>query len=243
MAGAAVLAAQSACRMGCGLVKVVTPEENRIILQTAIPEALLLTYGAKPDDTALIEALKWADAVVIGPGIGTGKTAQHIVKVTLQNCAVPILVDADGLNVIAQVPEQLLAPHTEMIVTPHLGEMARLTGDTVSLIQTDLPAAAGDFAQKYDVICVLKDFHTVTAVPYGYTYFNLSGNSGMATAGSGDVLSGIIGSLLAQGVQPRLAAPLGVYIHGLAGDAAKRQCGERALLASDIIQGMRELRL
>jgi NAD(P)H-hydrate epimerase len=137
----------------------------------------------------------------------------------------------------------LLAPHTEMIVTPHLGEMARLTKDTVSLIQTGLLTAAADFANAYDVICVLKDFRTVTAIPYGRTYLNLSGNAGMATAGSGDVLAGLIGSLLAQGMQPRLAAPLGVCIHGLAGDKAKEQCGERALLASDIIQGVRKLAL
>jgi NAD(P)H-hydrate epimerase len=243
MAGAAVLAARAAYSAGCGMVKVVTPEENRVILQTSVPEALLLTYGAKPDEQALVEALKWADAVVLGPGIGTGKAAQHIVKVTLHSCAVPIVVDADALNIIAQEPEQLLAPHTEMIVTPHLGEMARLTKDTVALIQTELLATASGFAKDYDVICVLKDFRTVTAIPYGRTYLNLTGNSGMATAGSGDVLAGMIGSLLAQGMKPKLAAPLGVCLHGLAGNAAKEQCGERALLASDIIQGVKTLKL
>jgi NAD(P)H-hydrate epimerase len=243
MAGAAVLAAQAACRMGCGLVKVATPEENRIILQTAVPEALFMPYQNKPKEQELIDAMRWADAVVIGPGIGTGKIARHIVKVTLGHCKVPLLADADALNVIAQNTQQLLAPHAPMIITPHLGEMARLTGNAVARIQKDLPSCARDFAQTYDVTCVLKDFHTVTAVSDGLTYLNLSGNPGMATAGSGDVLSGIIGSLLAQGMEPDLAAPLGAYIHGLAGDEAQERCGLRALLASDIIQGMRELKL
>jgi NAD(P)H-hydrate epimerase len=180
---------------------------------------------------------------VLGPGIGTGKAAQHIVKVTLQNCTVPIVIDADALNVIAQAPKQLLSLRSRGIVTPHLGEMARLTGEPVSLIQTDLLTSAENFANDFDVICVLKDFHTVTAIPHGRTYLNLSGNPGMATAGSGDVLSGMIGSLLAQGVKPKQAAPLGVYLHGLAGDAAKERCGERALLASDIIQGVKKQKL
>jgi NAD(P)H-hydrate epimerase len=243
MAGAAVLAAQSACRMGCGLVKVVTPEENRTILQTSVPEALLLTYGGGPADEELADALKWADAVVIGPGIGTGMQAQHIVEVTLQHCKVPLLADADALNIIARNTAQLHAPHAPMIVTPHLGEMARLTGESVSQIQADLVSHAVEFAKTCEVVCVLKDFRTVTAVWGGRTYLNLSGNPGMATAGSGDVLSGIIGSLLAQGLEPSLAAPLGVYIHGLAGDEAKKRCGERALLASDIIQGVKDLKL
>jgi NAD(P)H-hydrate epimerase len=243
MAGAAVLAAQAAYRMGCGLVKVVTPEENRIILQTAVPEALLLPYGIKPGEKELTEALKWADAVVVGPGIGTGILAQHIVKVTLQHCRVPLVVDADALNVIARDTGQLHTAHAPMIVTPHLGEMARLTGKKVPELQKDLPQAAASFAKEYQTICVLKDFRTVTAVPGGLMYLNLSGNPGMATAGSGDVLSGIIGSLLAQGMKPEEAAPLGVSIHGLAGDAAKERRGERALLASDIIQGVGELKL
>jgi NAD(P)H-hydrate epimerase len=243
MAGAAVLAAQAALRMGCGLVKVVTPEENRIILQTAVPEAILFTYSIKPGEGELTEAIKWADAIAIGPGIGTGILAQHIVKVTLQQSQVPLLVDADALNVIARNTRLLSTAHARVIVTPHLGEMARLTGKTIPQLGSDLPKAADAFAKENHLICVLKDFHTVTAIPDGLTYLNLSGNAGMATAGSGDVLSGMIGSLLAQGMKPEEAAPLGVYIHGLAGDEAKKRCGERALLASDIIQGVREIKL
>lgn len=241
MAGAAVLAAKSAYRMGCGLVKVFTPEENRPALQANVPEAILSAYHSKWEDQQLIDELKWADAVVLGPGIGTDKNAQRMVKLVLKNCAVPYVVDADALNVIAKQPELLMRPHTDMVVTPHLGEMARLTGDTVSLIQTRFLECACAFAQTYDVICVLKDFRTVTAVPYGLSYLNLSGNDGMATAGSGDVLAGVIGSLLAQGMKPELAAPVGVYCHGLAGDAVEQVCGKRSMMASDLIEGLKEV--
>lgn len=238
MAGAAVMCARAAYRSGVGLVKVLTAEENRVSIQTLLPEAILSTYGVKIDESQVTEELKWADAVVLGPGIGTDKNAQKLVELVLKNCAVPLLLDADALNVIAKEPEVLLRPHTEMIITPHLGEMARLTGDAVSLIQSRFVESAFTFAQTYNVVCVLKDFHTITAIPYALGYLNLSGNNGMATAGSGDVLSGIIGAMLAQGMTADLAAPLGVYLHGLAGDKAAKATGERALIATDLIEAL-----
>lgn len=238
MAGAAVMCARAAYRSGVGLVKVLTAEENRASIQTLLPEAILSTYGVKIDESQVTEELKWADAVVLGPGIGTDKNAQKLVELVLKNCAVPLLLDADALNVIAKEPEVLLRPHTEMIITPHLGEMARLTGDAVSLIQSRFVESAFTFAQTYNVVCVLKDFHTITAIPYALGYLNLSGNNGMATAGSGDVLSGIIGAMLAQGMTADLAAPLGVYLHGLAGDKAAKAMGERALIATDLIEAL-----
>lgn len=238
MAGAAVMCARAAYRSGVGLVKVLTAEENRVSIQTLLPEAILSTYGVKIDESQVTEELKWADAVVLGPGIGTDKNAQKLVELVLKNCAVPLLLDADALNVIAKEPEVLLRPHTEMIITPHLGEMARLTEDAVSLIQSRFVESAFTFAQTYNVVCVLKDFHTITAIPYALGYLNLSGNNGMATAGSGDVLSGIIGAMLAQGMTADLAAPLGVYLHGLAGDKAAKATGERALIATDLIEAL-----
>lgn len=238
MAGAAILAAKAAYRTGCGLVKIVTAEENRVPIQSSVPEAILSTYGKTVDKKSLIETLKWADAIVIGPGIGLSPTAEVFVHEVLQNAAVPVLMDADALNIIAKEPEILLRPHPELIVTPHLGEMARLTRDTVAFLQNNFIQSARDFAQKYDVICVLKDMHTVTAIPFGMSYLNLSGNCGMATAGSGDVLSGIIGSLLAQHMGGELAAPLGVYLHGLAGDAALEKCGSVSLMAGDLCDGI-----
>lgn len=242
MAGAAILSARAAYAAGCGLVKVVTPEENREILQNAVPEAILSTYPAKkPEKAALTEAIHWADAIVCGPGIGTSDAAGQLVKWVLQNAAVPVLFDADALNLIANDPTILFRPHTEMVVTPHLGEMSRLTGDSVAYIQNRLIEVAEEFARQYNVICVLKDARTVTSVPYSQTYLNLSGNAGMATAGSGDVLAGIIGSLLAQGMQAKWAAPFGVYIHGKAGDTIVERTGKRGLMASDLIEGLRML--
>jgi NAD(P)H-hydrate epimerase len=119
--------------------------------------------------------------------------------------------------------------------------MARLTGDSISLIQTRLVETAQEFAMRYDVVCVLKDANTITAVPYGLTYVNTSGNHGMATAGSGDVLSGIIGTLLSQGVGVDMAASFGVYLHGRAGDAARASVGARAMIADDIMNGLSDI--
>ena len=238
MAGAAVLAAKAAYRMGTGLVKVVTAEENRNILLTLVPEALVSVYGKNLDKKKLIEELKWADAVVLGPGIGTSAVAEEILSTVMMNVAVPLLLDADALNLLAKEPERLLRPHMDLVVTPHLGEMSRLTGDAVSYIKSKLIDEARDFAQNYDVICVLKDAHTVTAVPYGMTYLNLSGNNGLATGGSGDVLSGIIGALLAQGLKADMAAPLGVYLHGRAADEEVSKTGCRGMMAQDILEGL-----
>lgn len=242
MAGAACLAAKAAYASGCGLVRVVTPEENRVILQSVVPEAVLTTYSAKkPDMTQLTEALGWADVIVCGPGLGTTDAARQIVKCVLKNAAVPVLLDADALNLIAENTSVLLRPHTELVVTPHLGEMSRLTGDSAAYIGSRMIEVAEEFARQYNVICVLKDARTVTSVPYSQTWLNLSGNAGMATAGSGDVLSGIIGSLMAQGMEAAKAAPLGVYVHGRAGDKAAENVGMRALAASDIVEGLRKL--
>lgn len=238
MAGTAFFAAKAAYRTGCGLVKIYTAEENRVSLQTMLPEAILSTYDKKYDEKQLSDELKWADAVVMGPGIGTAGSALAMLKFVLQSITVPLLLDADALNLLAQEPELLLRPHLDLVLTPHLGEMARLNNETISLIQTRLVETAQEFAMRYDVVCVLKDANTITAVPYGMTYINTSGNHGMATAGSGDVLSGVIGSLLAQGASAELASALGVHLHGRAGDFAAGERGKRAMTASDIIDGL-----
>ena len=242
MAGAAVLAAKSAYVAGCGLVRVLTPEENRLIIQTTLPEAVLSTYATKKLDEALMkDALDWAEVILIGPGIGTDSTAQTLVKYILKNASVPLVLDADALNIVAKDTNILKRPHTEMVVTPHLGEMSRLTGDSVGFLQARLLDTAKDFANTYNVTCVLKDERTIISVPYGTTYINLSGNAGMATAGSGDVLSGIIASLMVQGYNSELAAPLGVYLHGVAGDCMIKETGKAGLMASDLIQGIRRI--
>lgn len=240
MSGAAFLAAKAAYSSGCGLVRIFTVEENRAILQSQLPEAIITTYPSKkPDMELLTETIGWADTIVCGPGIGTSDAAARIVRTVLKNAAVPVVLDADALNVIAEDSNMLLRPHTELVLTPHLGEMHRLSKDAVSYIQNHLIEVAEEFARQYNVICVLKDEHTITSVPYRQTYLNMSGNAGMATAGSGDVLSGVIGSLLAQGKPAEEASALGVYLHGKAGDAVLTYSGKNGLMASDLIDGLR----
>lgn len=242
MAGAAVLAGKSAYASGCGLVRILTPEENRVIIQTALPEAILTTYSAKKAETEIVkEAIEWAEVVLIGPGIGTGEASEAILKQVLKSVAVPVVMDADALNLVAKDVNVLRHPHTEMVVTPHLGEMSRLTGDSVAFLQIRLLDTARDFANTYNVTCVLKDERTITSIPYGTTFLNLSGNAGMATAGSGDVLSGLIGSLMAQGYSSEKAAPLAVYLHGAAGDYMVKETGKAGLMASDLVEGIRRI--
>lgn len=237
MAGASYFTAKAAYKSGCGLVRIYTVEENRTMLQSRLPEAILTTYsGKRPDMQQLNEALAWADTIVIGPGIGTDDTANMILKNTLKNAAVPIVVDADALNLIAKDTQILLKPHTEMVVTPHMGEMARLCGDSIAYLKENRIDAAEEFAREYNVVCVLKDARTVTAVPYGKTYINQNGNSGMATGGSGDVLAGLIGGLIAQGIHSEFAAPAAVYLHARAGDQAAAKVGKHAMMASDILE-------
>lgn len=239
MAGAAYFSAKAAYKSGCGLVRIYTSEENRIILQTKLPEAIITTYSGKRLDTSqLIEALAWADVIVAGPGLGSDDTAEVILQNILKNAAVPVVLDADALNLIARDSTVLRKPHTDIVVTPHLGEMSRLSNVSISYLKENLITAAEEFSREYNVICVLKDAKTVTAVPYGKTYLNISGNDGMATGGSGDVLSGVIGGLIAQGIRAEEAAPAGVYWHGLAGEAASAACGCHGTLASDIIEGL-----
>lgn len=240
MAGAAVLSAKAAYAAGCGLVKVLTPEENRLILQTSLPEAVLMTYQEKePDLARVLEALHWADAIVCGPGMGMSDTADMLVHYAAEHASVPLLLDADALNLAARNTSILSEIQADIVITPHLGEMGRLIQKSVPDIQENLIACAEEVAEKYHVICVLKDERTVISLPGKQTYLNLSGNPGMATAGSGDVLSGIIGSLLAQGMKAVEAAPFGAYLHGKAGDTIAEQTGMRGLMASDLVDGLR----
>lgn len=236
MSGAAYLSALAAYRSGAGLVRIYTPESNRIILQTGLPEAILTTYtpGAL-DLNRLKELCGWADSVVIGPGLGTGEMSRSLVAYMMQYCQAPMVLDADALNIIAANPDLTRGFREGMILTPHLGEMSRLIKTPISHIKLDLPETAIGFVKKYPVVMVLKDACTLVADGSGRLYANTCGNSGMATGGSGDVLSGIIGGLLASGgLNCFEAASYGVLMHGLAGDRAAAELGERAVMAGDI---------
>lgn len=238
MAGAAYLCAKAVLRTGAGLVEILTPEDNRIILQTSLPEAIVNTYDPLSPDAQLIDAaVSRADAVVCGCGLGMEEGARHVLSRVLRCNHVPLVLDADALNLLSRNPS-LLKYAKRAIITPHPGEMARLTGMTVDEVQADRERICRDFAQKYGLVCALKGHRTVVS-DGDMLYVNTSGNSGMATAGSGDVLAGIVGGILAQNGREELTAlqvaSLAVYVHGLCGDAAAADLGEYSLIASDII--------
>lgn len=230
MAGASYLAAKGAFRSGCGMVKIFTKEENRVILQTLIPEAMLETYEIFCA-AQLEKALAWSDTAVIGCGFGVGEEQKSIIEYILKNYKKTLVVDADALNVCAAYGIPLTGKN--ITATPHIGEMSRLLKKPADEIKENIIETARSFANDNGIICVLKDART--AVSDGDKVFlNRDGNSGMATAGSGDVLSGVIASLSAQGAAPFNAATLGVYVHALAGDDAKKKIGERGLMAGEI---------
>lgn len=239
MSGAAYLSAKAAYRVGAGLVEISSSEKNRDILQVLVPEAIFSAYDS---DDICLDALKnsicKANVIVIGMGLSTSKTAVKILNFVLENRKCPIVVDADALNIISENKEflKLLSNDaSQAILTPHLAEMSRLTGIRISEIANNINNAAQDFADKNDLICVLKDHNTAVALPHSdKIYVNRTGNSGMSTGGSGDVLAGIIGGLIAQGADPYSAATLGVYLHGLSGDLAADRLTEYSVTAQDI---------
>lgn len=235
MSGAAYLCAKAAYRSGTGMVRVFTPEENRVIIQTSLPEALVSVYDSNsPDTSELIEGIKWADVVVAGPGLGRSEGALALLTALLRNTVKPLVLDADALNLISENPKLWETVPRGTVITPHPGEMSRLCGCSIDEILRDVSGICQGFAHAHGVVCVLKDH--ATAVSDGEEiYVNSTGNSGMATAGSGDVLAGIIGALLGQGMTPFAAAAIGVRIHGMAGDAAADLLGEYSVMASDII--------
>ena len=239
MAGAAVFSARAAYRMGCGLVKIHTVEENRICMHQMAPEAVLSIYQADAYDIQqLKQDYEWADVVVFGPGMGREEYVHQILEELLRHCRRPMVLDADGLRVLAEHKEWYGMLSERMILTPHLGEMAALTGKKIEEIQSDPIRTARDFAEQYGCICILKGARTIVAEKGSPCYLNTSGCSAMATAGSGDVLTGILSGFLAEGHGTMEAASLGVFTHGLAGEAAAVKKGERAVMATDLIEAL-----
>ncbi len=240
MCGAAYFASKSALVSGAGMVKLLTVEENRQIIQETLPEVMLSTYTEAEDAIAHLSAdLAWCDGVVCGSGMGQTKRTEEIVTFLLTHCDKPLILDADALNVISGQTERLSEHKGELILTPHMGEMSRLSKKSIGELKQDPIAAALQFAKEHHVTLVMKDARTVTAYPDGRSSLNCYGNSGMATAGSGDVLAGIVGSLTVQGAK---AAPeTAVLLHALAGDAARDTHGEACLTATDLIEGIKTI--
>lgn len=233
MSGAAYLSARAAYEVGAGLVQIYTDEANREILQKLLPEAIITTYN----ETELKRLITWADVVGIGSGLGTSELAVNLVEQTLKNTRGTCIVDADAINILAEHKEWL-DTDAELILTPHMKEMSRLIGNSVQELQESRVELLNSLTGQYPIVCVLKDARTLVAEQGKDLYVNLSGNAAMAKAGSGDVLMGMITGIAAQKTESYDAACLAVYIHGLAGDAAKEEKGSYSVLADDIIDGI-----
>lgn len=237
MMGAAVLAARACLRSGVGKLSCLSPECGYSIMQTAVPEAMCSTNG---DDylTAPPGHLEQYAAIGIGPGMGTRDEQAVLIKELLSGYKHPLLADADALNLLAKQPDLLSQLPAFSIITPHPAEFDRLFGPQSN--DFERIEAARKAAARMGIIIILKGHHTLIAMPGGNAFFNSTGNPGMATGGSGDVLSGIITGLLAQQYAPEQAALLGVFLHGLAGDCAAKRMSEEAMIAGDIVDHLGE---
>lgn len=237
MAGAAFLSGMAAYRCGAGLVNIFTPNENRVILQTLLPEAILTTYSPDDDESKIYiqlkEAIASATTVIIGPGLSTLPIARGILKATLNYVSTPLIIDADALNIISEDEGLWQLIQTPTAITPHMGEMSRLTKISVAELKENAPSAALDFAKDKGVVCVMKDARTCVAYE-NKVYINTTGNSGLSKGGSGDTLTGIIAGLCASGAGLFEACCSGVYLHGLAADIAKEDFTEYSMLARDV---------
>lgn len=246
MAGAAYLAAMAAYRSGAGLVEILTHAENRTILQQLIPEAIVTCYpDAAALEAILPSALSRANTVVLGCGLGTSELAQRCVSLVLQSAAVPLVVDADALNIISAQPTLLQsisnAQKQRTVITPHPAEAARLLGNeaTAQSVTRNVTAAAEQLCDAYGTCVLLKDAHTLIMAHDASTrYINLSGSTALAGAGSGDILAGCIGGLCASQTNSlpiATTAALAAYLHGKAGEAAAEKVGARGAMARDIL--------
>ena len=243
MAGAALLCARGALRSGVGLLTAAVPERVYPLLASAIPEAVFLPLPQSDTGCVAVEAappvlaaVPGATAVVVGPGLGTGTAQSHLVRRICRESTRPVVLDADGIN---SLDPHILREETvsaPLILTPHPGEMARLLGRTVDWVQQHRYEIARHFADECGVTLVLKGHHTLVSAPGRPVLENPTGNPGMATGGSGDVLAGVIGALAAQGMDPYYAAMCGVYLHGAAGDRAAERLSQHGMLPTDLIE-------
>jgi NAD(P)H-hydrate epimerase len=250
MTGAASLCGEAALRTGAGLVTVAVPETLHSIMEAKLTEVMTAPLPDSGNGKLVREAkqriislLEDKDVLAIGPGLSTDPEVVALVKELLPAVRVPCVLDADALNALAGDGEALRKVQAPIVVTPHPGEMARLTGTKIREIQQDRLTVAANAAAAWNVVVLLKGARTVVAAPKGAVYINPTGNPGMATAGSGDVLTGAVAALIAQGLEPSRAAAAAAYIHGLAGDLAARRKGMMGLLAGDIAGALPEAAL
>lgn len=249
MAGAALLAARSAYKAGAGMVKLVIPEKIREIVQSSLPEALIQTYEdhqklTEEEERLFLENMKWADAIAIGCGLTVCESGKRLLELVVSQGALPLVIDADGLNILAyeeklqRCLQESCRRGRKAVLTPHMGELARLLHRPIEEITAAEPESTMRAAEETGCIVVGKSARTCVCQTGAPLFLNTAGNDKMATAGSGDVLTGMISALVVQGMEPQKAACAGVYLHACAGDAAVRAAGGAALTATDIIEGL-----
>ncbi len=260
MAGAACLSARAAYRSGAGLVKVLSFGCNRSIVQSLLPEAIFAAYDEldwNVEQERLIKDIEWATAIVIGPGIGCDQRSKELLDMVISKAKVPLIIDADAITLLALKLNEMEESENDhgldsrierlqsllpagTILTPHLMELSRLIGPSVHDITNNLIDTAHRCSYNNELVYAIKDARTIVAYNNQY-YINVSGNHGMATGGSGDVLTGMIAALVAQGMKPYDGACLAVYIHGLAGDEAAREKGYYSMIAGDIVASIEKV--
>ncbi|MCD7916015.1 MAG: NAD(P)H-hydrate dehydratase [Tannerellaceae bacterium] len=231
--GSSVLSAKACLRTGAGLITVHTPQCGEVVFQTAFPEAML-NFDPNQEFFTALPDLSSYDVIGVGPGIGQRLETGAALERLLQGASKPIVMDADALNIMTSNKDLLLRVPPRSILTPHTKEFDRLAGDSATGYERLMKAQS--FAQQYKVCVVLKGAYTATCTPSGKVFFNSTGNPGMSTAGSGDVLTGVILGLLSQGYEPETAAVAGVFLHGTAGDLAAQAYSEESMLAGDLVK-------
>lgn len=243
LTGAVALAGEAALKGGSGLVMVGVPRSLNPILEVKLTEVMTLPLPeeeekclSKAAEKPILDQLAQCDAAGFGPGVHLRKEALSLLEGIIKNTTLPLVIDAGGLALLAENLEILREASAPLVLTPHPGEMGRLMKTPVEEIEKNRLAAARDFARAWQVVLVLKGAHTITALPSGEAYINTTGNPGMASGGTGDVLTGLIVGLIGQGLSPEEAAVAGVYLHGLAGDEAVSTRGEAGLTALDLLE-------
>ncbi len=241
--GAAAMACQAALRMGAGLVTLAIPKSLNAILEMKLTEVMTEPLPETPKQTlslrafsAIVRLCENKRAVIIGPGLGTLKETQSLILKLIRTLDLPIILDADGLTALATQPKTLPIKNRSLVLTPHPGEMARLIRSQVKEVLEDRVGLSRNFSQSQHVHLILKGHPTLITTPKGEVYINPTGNPGMASGGTGDVLTGMIGGLVCQGFDILSSLQIAVYLHGMAGDEGAQEMGEKSLIATDIIE-------